>query len=73
MIACTGGNPPECCQPEPVMSRSERLWRVKARLRARQPYTCPYCGSGALWPTLAHDRRGTWICVSCRREFCPED
>lgn len=43
----------------------------EADLKARRAYTCPHCGSGALWPTLAHDRRGTSICVDCGREVCP--
>jgi ribosomal protein L37AE/L43A len=57
----------------PVMPNTERLWRLKTALKARAPYTCPHCSGGALWPTLATDRRGTWICVDCHREFCPED
>jgi transcription elongation factor Elf1 len=57
----------------PVMTQHERLWRIKAELKARRAYTCPHCGSGALLPTLAHDRRGTSICVACNREFTGVD
>ena len=66
-------SPPECCAP-PMSPEvwAERLWRIKEASRARRPYTCPHCGSGALWPTLAADRRRTWICLDCRREFCTE-
>jgi ribosomal protein L37AE/L43A len=67
-----------------AMTRTERLWRVKDESKARSPYTCPHCGSGALALSLVYyrypdgtpeekrrlDRRGTWVCVVCRREFC---
>ncbi len=70
----------------PVMTRTERLWRLKQESKARQPYTCPHCGSGALAPSFSAfyrypddtagdvprltDRRDTSICTACRREFC---
>jgi hypothetical protein len=59
----------------PVMSRGERLWRLKDESKVRSPYTCPHCGSGALCPSFASDRRGTWICraIGCGREFAEAD
>ena len=69
----------------PVMTRTERLWRLKAELKARSAWTCPHCGSGALVPVFrtyyrytdgrpekerATDRRGTQHCADCGREFC---
>lgn len=57
----------------PVMSHHERLWRIKAALKASAPYTCPQCGSGALIPSFATDRRGTQVCADCGREFCSVD
>jgi hypothetical protein len=56
-----------------VMPRSERLWRIKDESKARSPYTCPRDGSGAIYPSFASDRRGTWVCTVCRREFCESD
>jgi ribosomal protein L37AE/L43A len=53
-----------------AMTRTERLWRLKQESKARSPYTCPHCGSGAIYPSFAWDRGGTWICTVCRREFC---
>lgn len=67
------------------MTKTERLGRIKAELKASTPYTCPDCGSGALLETFAtyryadgrakkdraQDRRGTRICADCGREFCP--
>lgn len=71
------------------MSRTERLWRLRAELRARMPYTCPRCSSGAICPSFSGryrypddtpedvprqpDRRGTWLCTDCGREFCEAD
>lgn len=55
--------------PPPVMTRAERLWRLKAEVKARSPYTCPHDGSGAIYPSFAPDRRRTWICTVCNREF----
>lgn len=57
----------------PGMTVTERLWRIKAESKARQPYTCPHCGSGALCPTFTTDRRATWQCVECGREFTTTD
>lgn len=56
-----------------AMGRRERLRRLKSEIKARQPYTCPHCGSGALLPSFATDRRATWICADCDREFCVAD
>jgi ribosomal protein L37AE/L43A len=56
-----------------VMKQSEFVWRLQAEVKARQPYTCSHCGSGALCPVFAWDRRGTWQCVDCGRELCTAD
>jgi hypothetical protein len=56
-----------------AMTRTERLWRLKQESKARRPYTCPYDGSGALCPSFTLDRRDTWVCVDCGREFTTAD
>jgi ribosomal protein L37AE/L43A len=31
-----------------------------------QPFHCPYCGEGDLWPQEGH---GAWECRACLRAF----
>jgi hypothetical protein len=41
-----------------------RPWLPKTVLR----WSCKGCGGEVT--RFATDRRGTWICVACRKEFC---
>lgn len=49
--ACTGGTPPECCQPPATVERVLRHWRghrleaAQERSAASYPRSCPRCGS----------------------------
>jgi ribosomal protein L37AE/L43A len=56
-----------------AMTRTERLWRLKQESKARSPYTCPACSSGAIrpmfWPRLGL----LWGCVVCGHIFSEAD
>jgi len=56
-----------------TMSRSERLWRVKDESKARRPYCCPACSSGAIRPMFWPGLNLLWGCTNCRKIFCESD
>lgn len=58
----------------PVMTRTERLWRIKAELKATAPYTCPHCSAGGPVPAFVRGA-DVWICADwrCARWFVVRD
>ena len=73
VAACTGGSPPDCCQPERLSwdEAGRRLAAAHARALASQPTACPACGSARIQPMFTPS--GQWDCADCPATFAEGD